>query len=139
MLDLLTFVIVVVVIFGAVLENIRLKNKNTELMFLFSQSLLDSEVIKRSIFNNKTQDNDEVDKDHLISFLSETREVAFDEIEKIQNAIIEFTDIADIHFSHFDQYGVLTEGYPHYESMKIISEEYKKLKKFIPSESNDGR
>lgn len=139
MLDLLTFIIVVVVIFGAVLENIRLKNKNTELMFLFSQSLLDSEGIKRSIFNNNSQDEGEVEKDHLISFLSETREVAFDEIEKLQNAIKEFTDIADIHFSHFDKYGVLTEGYPHYESMKIISEEYKKLKSFIPSESSDGR
>lgn len=139
MFELLTFIIVVVVIVGAVLENIRLKNRNVELLFALSQSLLDSEGIKRSIFNNKTQDDGEIEKDHLISFLSDTREIAFDEIEKIQNAIKEFIDVADIHFGYFDQYGLLTEGYPHYESMKILSEEYKKLKKFIPEQEDNGR
>lgn len=139
MFELLTFIIVVLVIVGAVLENIRLKNKNVELLFALSQSLLDSEGIKRSIFNNKTQDESEVEKDHLITFLSDTREIAFDEIEKIQNAIKEFIDIADTHFGYFDKYGLLTEGYPHYESMKILSEEYKKLKKFIPEQEDNGR
>ena len=78
MLDLLTFIIVVVVLFGLVIENIRLKNKNTQLVFMLSQSLLDLEGVKRSVFVENKQE--EVQKDHLISFLSETREVAFDEI-----------------------------------------------------------
>jgi len=137
MLDLLTFIVVIIVIFGAVIENIRLKNKNTELIFMLSQSLLDLEGIKKNSFANN--DQKETEKDHLILFLSETRDIAFEEIEKVQNAIREFTDIADIHFGYFDQYGILTDGYPHYESMKILSEEYKKLKKFIPEEDPNGR
>jgi len=137
MLDLLTFIIVVVVMFVVILENIRLKNKNTELIFMLSQSLLDMEGVKKGVLVENKQE--EVDKDHLISFLSETREIAFDEIEKMQNAIKEFMDIADIHFNYFDEYGILTEGYPHYSSMKTLSEEYKKLKAFIPSEGSDGR
>jgi len=37
MLDLLAFIVVVIIITGAVIENIRLKNKNIELMFLLAQ------------------------------------------------------------------------------------------------------
>lgn len=138
MFELLTFVVVVVVVVGAILENIRLKNKNTELLFMLSQSFLDADGIKKSIFNNNSQ-NDDVDKDHLILFLSETRDIAFNEIEKVQNAIKEFTDIADVHFNYLSQPGVLIKEHPYYNSIKIISEEYKKLKEFIPLERNDGR
>lgn len=137
MLDLLTFIIVVVVLFGLVIENIRLKNKNTQLVFMLSQSLLDLEGVKRSVFVENKQE--EVQKDHLISFLSETREVAFDEIEKLQNAVKEFIDIADKNFAYFDKYGILSEGDLFYETMLTVSAEYKKLKQFLPEEDNDGR
>ena len=137
MLDLLTFIIVVVVLFGLVIENIRLKNKNTQLVFMLSQSLLDLEGVKRSVFVENKQE--EVQKDHLISFLSETREVVFDEIEKLQNAVKEFIDIADKNFAYFDKYGILSEGDLFYETMLTVSAEYKKLKQFLPEEDNDGR
>lgn len=139
MFELLTFIIVVVVIVGAVLENIRLKNRNVELLFALSQSLLDSEGIKRSIFNNKTQDEGEVEKDHLIAFLSDTREIAFDEIEKLQNAVKEFIDVADKNFAYFDKYGILSQGDLFYETMLAMSNEYKKLKQFIPEQEDNGR
>ena len=104
---------------------------------MLSQSLLDLEGVKRSVFVENKQE--EVQKDHLISFLSETREVAFDEIEKLQNAVKEFIDIADKNFAYFDKYGILSEGDLFYETMLTVSAEYKKLKQFLPEEDNDGR
>lgn len=137
MFDLLIFITVVTIIFGAIIENIRLKNKNTELVFMLAQSLLDLEGIKKGVaLGNKEE---EIEKDHLISFLSETREVAFDEIERLQNAIKEFIKIADKNFAYFDKYGILSEGDLFYETMLKMSAECKKLKQLIPEDGDNGR
>lgn len=135
MLDLLTFIIVIVVIFSAVLENIRLKNKNTELMFLLTQSYIDFNAIKNNINNNDS----DVEKDHLITFLNDTRDIAFNEIEKLQKGLKEFIDLADKKFAYFDKYGMLSQDQLFYETMLTMSAEYKKLKLLLPKEDSDGR
>jgi len=132
MFDLILFIIVVIVISGVVIENIRLKNKNIELLFLLTQLKLDNESIKKKISLSE-----DIEKDHLIAFLNETRELAFNEIEKLQKNIKEFIDIADREFKYFDEYGILTKEYPHYDTLKKMSEECKKLKNLLPSETND--
>jgi len=134
MLDFIIFVIVVFIISSVVLENIRLKNKNIELLFLLTQLKLDNESIKKQISSSE-----DIEKDHLITFLSETRELAFNEIEKLQKNIKEFVDIADKEFKYFDEYGILTKEYPHYDTLKKMSEECKKLKNLLPNESDNGR
>lgn len=134
MIDLLVFIVVVLIIFGAVFENIRLKNKNVELMFLITQSYIDNGIIKQKL----TTDED-IEKDHLITFLTDTRELAFNEIEKLQKALKEFTNIADKEFKYFDEYGILTKEYPHYNTLKKMSEECKKLKNLLPDETDNGR
>jgi hypothetical protein len=134
MFDFIVFIIVIFVIFSVVFENIRLKNKNIELLFLMTQLKLDNESIKKKILSNE-----DIEKDHLINFLSETRELAFNEIEKLQKNIKEFIDIADKEFNYFDEYGILMSQYPHYNTLKKVSEEYKKLKNLLPNEVNDGR
>ncbi len=91
MLDLLIFVLVVIVITGAVIENIRLKNKNVELMFLLAQSAIDINGIKESI-KNKTED---VESEHLIAFLNETRDMAYKYIEDLQLELIGFAKVLE--------------------------------------------
>lgn len=70
----------------------------------------------------------------FIKFLSDSREIAFDYIDNAQRQIKEFIDIADKEFAFFDSYGILTQGYPNYEAMEILSKEYKKLKLLLPEE-----
>lgn len=70
----------------------------------------------------------------FIKFLSDSREMAFDYIDNAQRQIKEFIDIADKEFAFFDSYGILTQGYPNYEAMEILSKEYKKLKLLLPEE-----
>lgn len=91
MLDLLIFVVVVVVITGAVIENIRLKNKNVELMFLLAQSTIDMNAIKDKLINT----NEDPDKDHFIAFLNDTREMAYKYIEDLQNELVLFANILE--------------------------------------------
>jgi hypothetical protein len=91
---------------------------------------------EKSDFEQNETDID-IHQENFIKFLSDSRDWAFDYIDKSQKQIKEFIDIADKEFAFFDSYGILTSEYPHYESMKTISQEYKKLKVLLPEESDD--
>lgn len=121
MFELLTFIVVVIVVFGLVLENIRLKNKNVELMFMLTQSYIDMDAVKKKI--NKT---DDVEKDHLISFLSDTREIAYQHIENVNNYLLEFKDLMDKELSNPDE-----------NSIDNITIAFSKLQEIYPEEIPD--
>lgn len=126
---------------------------NVVISIFYFQSLLkvkyySKEVVDTTFQNillqgkNDLEQNEKVEdihKENFIKFLSDSRDWAFEYIDKSQKQIKEFIDIADKEFAFFDAYGILTSEYPHYESMKIISEEYKKLKALLPEESDDRR
>lgn len=86
MFDLIFFLIIILIIVVIIIENIRLKNKNTELIFLLTQSMLDLNVIKDK-FNNLNQDTE---KEHFLTFLNETREIAYTYIEDVHKALLEY-------------------------------------------------
>jgi hypothetical protein len=83
-----------------------------------------------------SSDGIDIHTKNFIKFLSDSREMAFDYIDNAQDQIKNFLDIADKEFAFFDAYGSLTSEYPHYDAMKIISEEYKKLKSLLPEEQS---
>jgi hypothetical protein len=133
MFDLLVFIIVVIVITGAVLENIRLKNKNIELLFLLAQLNLDNDAIKK-----KLSTSEDVEKDHLIKFLSETRDASYVFIQEFQDEIKNLKQDLDNDVQHFEKFGVLAEPYDiHYSMSKKFVEYYRKLLKFLPVEDKD--
>lgn len=135
MLDILIFLIVVVVITGSVLENIRLKNKNTELLFLLTQLKLDNEAIKKNLLSSQ-----DVEKDHLIKFLSETRESSYIFIEEFQQELKNFKEDLESHVEHFDKFGILSKyNDVHFDMSKKFVEHYKKLIKFLPENNEHGR
>ncbi len=135
MLDILIFVLVVVVICGAVLENIRLKNKNIELLFLLAQLNIDNSALKKNITSN-----DDTEKDHLIKFLSETRDTSYQFISDFQKQLVDLKTEMDPYISFFEEFNVSQE-------IKDINSEiitkfinhYTKLLAFIPEEEPDGR
>jgi|DEB19_MinimDraft_3_1074340.scaffolds.fasta_scaffold00039_23 hypothetical protein len=116
MLDLLVFILVVIVIVGAVIENIRLKNKNIELMFLLTQSAIDINSIKEKIENN----SENIEQEHLIAFLTETRDMAYKYIEDLQKELITFAKILDQESSSPNDLSVLRikKAFDNLESMK---------------------
>jgi len=87
MFDVLIFILVITIIIGATIENIRLKNNNTELLFLLAQLNIDNAAIK-----NNLPVSEDTEKDHLIKFLSETRDIAYKYIEDVHEALLEYKE-----------------------------------------------
>jgi hypothetical protein len=87
----------------------------------------------------ETEDVSDIHKENFIKFLSDSRDWAFDYIDKSQKQIKDFIDIADKEFSFFNSYKTLSEGQLYHETMEVISKEYKKLKQLLPEESDDRR
>ncbi len=135
MFDILIFVLVVVVICGAVLENIRLKNKNIELLFLLAQLNIDNSALKKNITSS-----DDTEKDHLIKFLSETRDTSYQFILDFQKQLIDLKTEVDPYVSFFEELNTSQEIKDiNSEIIKRFIDHYKKLLNFLPEEEPDGR
>jgi hypothetical protein len=99
-------------------------------------SLAISLVKVEEVFNSaKKEDSDsDVHKENFIKFLSDSRDWAYLYIEDVQNGLSKFVDDIEPEIAYFDEYGLVGEAYPHYHSMKKISQAYKELKKLLPEE-----
>jgi hypothetical protein len=88
------------------------------------------------LFNNTKQEekDSDVHKENFIKFLSDSRDWAYVYIEDVQKGLSKFIDQIEPEIAYFDEYGLVGDAYPHYHSMKKISQEYKELKKLLPSE-----
>jgi len=134
MIELITFIGVVSIILGAIIQNIRLKNNNVQLMYMLTQTYIDNNQIK----NKLTTEND-IDKDHLIKFLSESRDVSYKYIEEVQNKIKYFIDDLESEINFFKQYGSLSQEYPHYNTLIKLSKHYEIFKNELPKDEENGR
>lgn len=74
----------------------------------------------------------------FLKFVSESRDWAFQYIEEVQGVIAKFISDIEPEINYFDEYGVIGSAYPHYYSIKKISEAYKELKKVMP-ETGEGQ
>ena len=113
----------------------------TKINQAFAKLFISHESLQDFIAKNNVEfkNDSDIHKENFIKFLSDSRDWAFDYIDKVQKGLKEFIDIADKEFAYFDSYGVLTQEYPHHKTMEKISAEYKKLKELLPEESNDRR
>jgi hypothetical protein len=99
-------------------------------------SLAISLVKVEEVFNStKKEDSDsDVHKENFIKFLSDSRDWAYLYIEDVQKGLSKFVYDIEPEIAYFDEYGLVGEAYPHYHSMKKISQAYKELKKLLPEE-----
>ena len=88
----------------------------------------------QDVFNStKQQESDsDVHKENFIKFLSDSRDWAYEYIEDVQSSISLFVSEIEPEIAYFDEYGLVGDAYPHYHSMKKISQAYKELKKVLP-------
>jgi hypothetical protein len=90
----------------------------------------------QDIFESAKQEESDSDvhKENFIKFLSDSRDWAYVYIEDVQKGLEKFINEVEPEIAYFDEYGLVGEAYPHYHSMKKISQEYKELKKLLPAE-----
>lgn len=106
-------------------------------VILLRQKLLTlsvSLVRVQDVFNStKEQESyNDVHKENFIKFLSDSRDWAYEYIEDVQASISLFVSEVEPEIDYFDEYGLVGDAYPHYHSMKKISQAYKDLKKVLP-------
>jgi ABC-type bacteriocin/lantibiotic exporter with double-glycine peptidase domain len=92
----------------------------------------------QDIFNDTKQDekDNDVHKENFIKFLSDSRDWAYAYIEDVQTGLQKFVSEIEPEIAYFDEYGLVGDAYPHYHSMKKISQEYKELKKLLPEDES---
>jgi hypothetical protein len=90
----------------------------------------------QDVFNSTKQEESDSDvhKENFIKFLSDSRDWAYEYIEDVQTSISLFVSEVEPEIAYFDEYGLVGDAYPHYHSMKKISQAYKDLKKLLPEE-----
>ena len=85
MIDLFTFIVFGILFILFITINLRLRNKNLELLLRLNEAIVFAEIAQKK-FN---KDNAE-DQEHLLSFLNETRDTAYRYIEDVHDALIEY-------------------------------------------------
>lgn len=118
MLDFIFFLLCVLIFFGLCIEIIRLKNKNLELLLIIESTIRDVELIQKKFIND-----DQPEKKHLLSFLNETRDIAYKYIEDVHDSLLIFkSEIENELIS------------PNEDSIKKIRSAFNKLKKIYPED-----
>jgi hypothetical protein len=98
-----------------------------------------NQILKSLVDDAPTKEEEDTHKENFIKFLSDSREWAYEYIESVQVGIKEFIENVEPSIKHFNEFGIVVEGSPHYGSMKIISAEFEKLKTLLPEEFSDRR
>lgn len=104
----------------------------------FAELIIVHESLKETLDSNmfdKSETDQDIHKENFIKFLSDSRNWAFEYIEDVQNGLKDFSNAIEKDIEHFDKYGEVGSSYPHYESMKRISQAYKELKTLLPMDT----
>ena len=94
---------------------------------------LETLLLQQLSRNTNKTDKDQSNEDFL-KFVSDSRDWAYQYIEKVQEVLNKFITDIEPEIDYFDEYGVASSAYPHYHSMKKISGAYKELKNLLPKE-----
>ena len=117
-------------------SNVSLRLKNNSLVSKNLQIAIDRNIFAERLLEeiNSSETKSVENTDGFLKFVSQSRDWAFDYIEDVQKAIAIFINQIEPEIEYFDEYGVVGDAYPHYPSMKKISDAYKELKKLIPDD-----
>jgi alpha-L-fucosidase len=105
------------------------KKKNIEML----AQTLEFFMLQGQMEQESKTEKDRANEDFL-KFISDSRDWAYQYIEDTQAKINNFINDIEPEISYFDEYGMVGDAYPHYYSMKKISEAYKELKTILPED-----
>ena len=132
MLDVIGYSFAIIIFLFLSFNNMRLRIKNLELLEKNLQVHIDRAVLadKLSIEMKKPG----LQNDDFLSFVSKSRDMAFEYIESVQEGIDKFIISVEPEILYFDEYSDLMAAEPNYNSMKRISSAYKELKSLLPED-----
>jgi K+ transporter len=137
-MDFIAFVFLVIVIAALIVSVINLKIKNRKLAVELLQSTIDHNIALTMLAEElKKNENVSVEKtDGFLKFISESRDLAFEYIEKVQESLVEFKSEVDPEIEYMLTYGTATGDSLSLKAFKKIEKAYKKLiKEALPQEN----
>ena len=114
----------------------QLRNLKMSFAKVFLENVTLTEYADKVKSLKELSEND-VHRENFIKFLSDSRDWAFTYIEDVQNGLTKFVEEIDPSINYFSDFSTMSEGNPLHNEMKIISNAYKDLKKFLPENVED--
>jgi hypothetical protein len=136
-MDLVIFISLVIVIVTLMLSVIRLRLKNRRLAAELLQITLDQNILMTKFAEElKKKEDVSIEKtDGFLKFISESRDLAFQYIEAIQEALVKFKDKVGPEIEYMLTYGTATGDSLQSKSFLKIEKAYKELiKETLPTE-----
>ena len=134
-LNFIGFFVFVILFFGVVIDNIRMRHSLKKLETKIKQEVLDYTIrIENEVKELKEKkDPEPKEDDGFLKFVADSRNWAYAYIENVQAGIWNFKQRVGGHLEYFDEYSSVMET-PLHPAMRDISLAYKELIKFIPED-----
>jgi hypothetical protein len=128
-MDFIAFVFLVTVIVALIVSVINLKIKNRRLAVELLQSTIDHNIALTMLAEElKKNENVSVEKtDGFLKFISESRDLAFEYIEKVQDSLVKFKSEVDPEIDYMLTYGQATGDSLSLKAFRKIEKAYRKL------------
>ena len=129
-----SLVLILVLLYLVVKSNI---NKR-KMLALYIQSEMQKHMLGQKIeeLQKELSSKELSETDGFVKFISQSRDWAFEYIEEVQKALIEFDNEVAAQLEWATTYGRLSGDTVHTNTVNIVSEAYKKLKSVLP-ENNE--
>jgi pantothenate synthetase len=139
-LDIIAFVVLSLVIVILLINNLAIRSKNKKLSIEIIQIALDKAVISQKLKEQLDKKNSESieQSEGFLKFISQSRDWAFDYIEQVQAALLEFKNKIEPQILYAKTYGTTTGESPHTIIIDRISNAYDDLIKVMPEDSADN-
>ncbi len=127
--DFVVFVFFVALVVALLLVIVNLKIKNKRLAKELLQSTIDHNIVLTMLAEElKKKENVSVEKtDGFLKFISESRDLAFEYIEKIQASLIKFKSQVDPEIKYMLTYGTVSGDNLYLKSFGRIEKAYAEL------------
>jgi MFS superfamily sulfate permease-like transporter len=128
-MDFIAFVFLVAVIVALIVSVINLTIKNRRMAVELLQSTIDHNIALTMLAEElKKNENVSVEKtDGFLKFISESRDLAFEYIEKVQDSLVKFKSEVDPEIDYMLTYGTVTGDNLSLKAFKKIEKAYRKL------------
>lgn len=139
-LEAVAYGVLLLIIVALLINNLAIRSKNRRLSADIIQIALDKSIISKKLKEElDKKDSESIEKSEgFLKFISQSRDWAFDYIEQVQAALLEFKNKIEPQILYAKTYGTTTGQSPHTIIIDRISDAYDDLLKVMPEDSADG-
>jgi hypothetical protein len=137
-LDFIAFGILGFFVFVLLINNLKLRSKTKNLTAQVIQISLDKAILSEELKKVLDQkDSESIEQSEgFLKFISQSRDWAFDYIEQVQAALLEFKNKVEPQILYAKTYGTVSGQSPHTIIIDRISDAYENLVKVMPEDTS---